>query len=126
MRWLERYKEKLMRKRLQMIANYIERTYSDEVLPFPTCHCDIAADRIEKILGLERKDGSYIIEIEPFGPFEIPHSWNILKTGEIVDITARQFDPDAPEVEILSPNDSKFWRYIEEEYATPFKPPKPI
>ena len=67
---------------------------------FPKDDCDDATTEVGKRFGFKICYGEFRINGESHS-----HYWNESDDGYIVDLTARQFSPDVPEVFIL-PRDS--------------------
>lgn len=94
----------------------IRERFSLEYIFFPLDCCEIASKIIETKLGFARMRGRFV---DTINNYREPHCWNVTPDGEIVDITADQFDEKIPEIYVLngdSPEAKK--RYFQFDSAT--------
>jgi len=89
-------------KELEVIRRELQKNYPN----YPKNCCPDAAQRIQDELGHEWVIGSYVIDGERHH-----HWWNENKEAVRYDITADQFDPTLPRVEVLSSGDERYDRY---------------
>ncbi len=78
---------------LERIRNELSRKF----FGFPEGCCCGSAVRINDLLGYELVRGKFHL-----GERQFVHYWNETPNGEIVDLTARQFSPEFPEILVTS------------------------
>ncbi len=83
-------------QQLKALRNSLSQRYNG----FPFEYCRISHEAVKDKFGFERTFGLFI-DNNGIGH---GHHWNLTPSGEIVDITASQFDEHLPEVYVLDNN----------------------
>ena len=90
-------------KELNLILNYLKLVFPD----FPHKQCQDSTRLVAKVLGLREMAG--IFDEMPYDGQANWHAWNYdPKRKLFIDLTARQFNKELPEILVALKNDERF------------------